>query len=703
MDDKFFARFGGGQQAPDAPSPAPAQDAPAPQGADPFMSRFGKAAVQDVAPVAAAAPADSAGKTPLDAIPESPLSLMERAMMGWVRKPEEQEKYLKKHFDEVVATNNGDGVGFAVKKDGKWFQADPAFEWKTSTKGAVAGGAVGSLGGFLGAAAGAGLGGAVIPSVIHNIKDLPGDIAQGIGEYGPRASAAAEGAAVAAPYGAAVAGPIGGLVAGVVGGAAGAATMDAAELGTRAALMNPNDPGARPYKSAKEVQDQLLASALFGAEQTVGNKLLSAGAGHIADKFAQNLQRFSETGPGKVAARGILNMMGVDDRLATARLENPVQNAAFDKMRAADIRKGDPLTPGMLDKAHEANAAELESQVTNIVKKQGTEFAKIASDPEVNKAKFSLGSVFQAAKQELQDKNLIGRVGSAIESQSDLPEGFQSFGVDKASNSGTAQLGPNVKRVMGEGDTSAIKFIIRNANRKDMSQLPYREARALVADAQTLLKQGVSNPNLERLLVQIKDGANNSIASTLENVSEGTGVKYGEIIRNYSNVKALAEDLEKTTSGQKRFTIAKKLMSDNMNDARELTDDLLKHGVDRNTLIKFLQMEGSKRVDSWFTNKGFMSKVPAVGKFIPTPGPKAGVGLSNLVTESSGPMDAMAAKAIPYTAKILNQMKQLPPEQLKSVLMDPRGLAAIQGIVQGSVTNEQKQAQDLLNLAGVQQ
>lgn len=589
------------------------------------------------------------GEDASNPIQESPLGIMQRAMLGWVRTPEQQHAYLQKNFDDVkpITTPSG-GQSFAVKQKGKWFDVNPDMEWS---------------------------GGIVTP---HNIDAAIGKIAQDTGEYGVRGAAAAElgsamatqgmaaGGTVAGPWGAAVGG-LGGLVA---GGAIGAMGAEGGDLASRQALMQDGAPGKTPY-NADEVNKQLTATAMWGAQTALIGKSLELGSHAVADKFGQLVKYMTSSSPdGASAVKSFLKSLGVDDSIIESRLVNPQQNAAYDKIAAQDAKASFLQGTPKLDDLQESVTDDIHNQLKVAARKQGAQFDELQGIADKKNATFNLSKSYMDAKQKLVDAQLI------------TPNGK-----------------PMPGRILSENDTKAINHILDSI--PTSSGIDYAEARAKVSNdlGQNLIPE--SSGHMRAILTQLKDSVHNNITEGLDAVAEGVGQKYGDIVNKYSNSMMMKEALDSATSGNKRYSFVQKLLKENPNSTKAIVGEMLDNGVNTDNITKALQIEGSRQSTDWFSNKKIL-------KYFPSPGPKLGAKMitagSDVFQSARDTAASPAGQAVtPYLQHAVKWMKGLDQATRQAITTNPHAIQAIQGIIGGAAQGEPAATNSLLQNAGVTQ
>jgi hypothetical protein len=590
-------------------------------------------------PGQAAAPAGPTGMSAMDAIPESPLGLMQQAMLGWARQPDEQLKYLKSQFkDAALVPNNEGGAQLAAQdKDGKWYQVDPAMHWSSSSTG-----------------------GSVPDWDNHNAKTLAGRFMRETGEYGLRVSAAMAAGTAGMEAGAAagsVAGPIGALVGGAAGGLASAglaaAGAEGVDMGARK-IFNPAGAAGAPPVDPAQIHSQLLGSALFGMHSFAEGKLFEAGVGGAAKVLGKSLETMVGTEGGKEVARKILTGMGANEGLVEARLMNPTRTAAYDQMAATDARSVIKST-GMLDKAEDAAFTDIHKGMLGALKREQGEFAALEQMPGVKNLRTDNAPVLQQSV-----------------------DGLKLDGILKADGR------INLERPLGDGDKEALNFISRL--QKKGGDMGYKDIRSAVEDIGTLFNKGIQSNRVRLALVDLKKSLNESIINGLD---DSTGAAYGSLLEKYGAVRGLMEDLGSVTEGQKKYSLVGKLVNtEKRTVARDLLGGMEKAGMDMDSVHKLLQIQSARESRSWFTGPKLL------GVRVPFNGNAAGRAIGGMYS-SIDQAAAGVGKMVPYTDQAVRLMRKLPPEQLRQVLTQPEIFDQISGTVAASAGAE-KQATDQL-------
>lgn len=609
------------------------------------------------------------GAAPESALPESPLSLIERAQLGWVRTPEEQIKLLKGHFDDVKLVGAGEGSHLVVKKDKQWMQVDPSFEWKFSGVGATAGATAGLLGGGpLGAVAGGAVGG-VLPNVTNKSmwKDLPGDAAQFVGEYGLRTVGALAGTAAAVVAAPATLGVLGLTALGTAAAGVGATAAEGVDLASRKALNDPNSPGATPYKNAKEVEKQLGASFLFGVENELGGKLGGKVLGKAFDSFASVLKSF--VGGAKEVPKSILKAMGAKETSIVARLDNPLETAHFDKLAAQEAKVA--IGEGPLTKAEDAAFEELHQDLTARRSAEGAEFGKLLADPEVKAAKMDhTGSLAEAVDSLVNEKYLL---------RAEAP-------------SGAVILKPNPKMELGSKDFNALRRIITEA--RSPSTRSYEQSRMMIKNLSTVLdtlgKADGKASDIFRVVTQLKVRTQEDIVKSLPTAQSNA---YASVMNRYAEINHLFHEFGGLETAQRKSLFLRRLQSPERNNSKEFVQKLLDAGVDQTRIMKMLRIQAARESTSWF-QPGSMGS-----GWLPKPGSKIGAavitGAANFGEESG------ASAALPYLAKGLQALKSVNPIERSNLIKDPRVLQYLSRTAISAAQQEESDKQALLNQAGI--
>lgn len=598
----------------------------------------------------------ASGSSPMDSIDESPVSPAERAVMGWVRTPEEQIKYLKSKFGDVqqVETPEGGKKLVVQDKDGKWYDADPNFHWTQSAAGFN-----------------------VPQADNHNFKTALGAIAQTTGEYQLRAEAAVAGGGAAAAAALPVSGPWGAAAAGIAGSTLGAMSAEAVDLaGRKAAQMAKGEdyPGAVPYKNAQELQQQMIATALLGSSAWAGGKLLQKAVGGVAKLFGETLDTLVGTEGGRVNARKILGAMGSNEGLVEARLNNPKQTALYDEMVKQDSIKG-LKTPGRIDGAEDAAFQGLSEDMQSALAREQGEFAKMQADPKVQNLKLDNSQLAQEPLNALKQSQVVAVDGRLIPM--------------------------NQGGVYGEGDAKAIGYIRALANKEGAQNMSYQDVRQEVQKIGTILNGQIQNQYVRQLLTQTKSALNDSVVKGL---GDETGAQYKALLSKYSTVRQTMEDLGSATAGQKKYTFINKLVNtEKRTVARDLIGGLQNAGVPFDNVEKLLQIQSARETAPFFAR----APLTTVAK-VPVPLPSANrvakgvAGAYDAMKSLASPFQKEVSGSIPYTAKTLKFMKSLPDDQLKKVLTSPDLFDYMYGTAAAGYAGQKIESSQLLKKAGVE-
>lgn len=576
------------------------------------------------------------GESPYTAIPESPLSLVDRAQMGWARKPEEQLKLLKSKFQDAELVPNADGGHqLAIKdKDGKWYQADPAFHWSQSAAGIN------------------------VPSADnHNVKKVAGSIAQDIGEYGLRASGAMALGGQGMTYGAAIgstAGPVGTLIGGAVGGLAGAAAgamgAEGLDMASRKAFNPPQAAGSGVVpQNADELNKQMAASALFGmktfAEAKAGEAVMST----AAKKLGNILGSLTDDPESQRSARKILTMMGADDRLADARLQNPYRTSMYDEM--ASSTPANPQVKTSIDRAEDAAFERMDGEVQSVLKRAQGQFAQLEKMPGVSDLSVDNNGLVAKTIDDLKGARLL------------------------LDNEET-----NPVTVLGEGDEKALKYLRGLSSRA--GDMDYRDLRAEQANISNLFNNGVTHPQLRSALQQLKVGMNDSI---VQNLPEDTVDAYTGLMKKYGPIKEMADDMAGLSESNRKLRFGDKILSANRNDSKELVDSMFNAGVDPDAYYNYMQVQAAKASKDWF--------VPGKSlKWLPKPNPEV----------ASQALGGARNLTPAYAAKTIQFLKGLSDEQFKQVMTNPGMFDQVAGMAAGAANVEHQSTDSLMQQAGGQ-
>lgn len=602
----------------------------------------------------------SRGEHKLVAIGESPLTMGERAMLGWVRGPE-QLRYLKSKYPDADVVDNGQGgASLVIKdKDNKWYQADPAMHWTgdDSLTGKVLGSAVGNV---LGGGFGSAIGG-VAGLTKGSVKDAAGTGWQFMGEYGLRAEAAmaAGSATLAATSPMWAAGPVGAIgSAGLsLGAAAGAAAgAEALDLGGRklAQTSIADFPGAEPYHDADEVQKQLIASAWFGAEQFGLGKTFESATKAVSSVAETYARGGSE---GVQSTKRLWGLMGANEGLVESRLMNPKRTQQYDDMLIRDANKAIDA-PKEIDAAEDAGFNRVHKEMQGALQREQGAFGNFEKSANVQNLKQDTAPVVNKAVSDLQSpsRGFIDENGQIIQD-----------------------------REYGDGDKQALDLVRKLRGKPPQT---YYEIRQAVTDIGNRFDAGVTSRPIRGVLDELKTSLNRSI---IEGLGESDGRMYGSLIDRYAGVRSVMNDLNGLTEAPgKKLRFVEKLIDPTKRTVQQgLITDLRKAGIDMDSVHNLLQIQAARDSRFLFTQpkllkgQGFSVNPDAVAKkFINKSG--------------NGPA---AQKMLPYTDKALKAMRGLGPYQLKEVLMKPEYLEQILQGVAGAATAEKEHTDSLVGQA----
>ncbi len=661
--DDFFAMFPGEKSGETIPQPPmqpeqSVQTAPLPKSQPSETSPYDD--LDSIAPASTEAspynPENPAnGALPESAIPESPLSVMERAMLGWVRKPAEQEKFLKGNFEDVKLIKTGDeSAGFAVKHEGKWFQADPHFEW--------------SMKGVLGAQGG----------------EVARDVAQAVGEYGLRSAGVALGAglmgaaAVAAAPVAAVGVPLALLATGSavgLGAMAGSAGAEALDMGTRLETLAPGTAGREPAEG--DIKDQMAAAMLFGVEDVTAGGAIQIGAKYTAKAAGAIVKRLGDTPQGKQVVKKIFGMLGADERLVDARLRDPARNATYDALAVKEMEAGN-LSKGPLTRIEDKVFGNIEEEVAGITARESAEFAKLGADKGVRAASIDATPSFVTAVDELKAANIINDAGA---------------------------INPNI--VLAPGDKAALTYVLRMA--KQGKALSYKDARSLAISISNLI-DGETSRTAKGVLVRLKNNIHGDIATSL---SGDLGTRYTGTVNKYAKARALWEEMDTVTGESKKFTFLNRLLAQNRNSTTELIGNLMDAGISEQHFVDLLQIQGARQATKLFGKGRVLKYIPAPGPKLAAAtiskfsGAKQGLkeipeNLARIYDAGASDAEREAIrKSLPYMNKASQMLRSMEPATRRAMLASPAGVDFLTNTIGGAVMGEEQYMEQLLQQAGL--
>lgn len=590
---------------------------------------------------------ETPGSYPFNAIPESPLSILERAHLGWARTPENQKKILDNTYgsQNVQLVHNGQEGGFVVKdKDGIWKQIDPAMSWHMKDAG-------------------------------RNIMDLPGDLAQFAGEYGLRSSAAGLGAAQGMAMGM-PAGPLGMAVGGLTGAMAGAGSAEAVDMASRKAM--PADfigSNVAPH-DFEGISKQLYAAMLFGAEQEVGGQVLKFGGSKAIEALSGTIKRLTNTPSGRALVSKVFGAIGgLGEDLTRVRVDNPQKVAVFDTIANKD----------------------LENRTNNL-----GELMQSTVQNSIDKFQDLKGKVFGPQYAAIRDV-AEGLEYNPLEAASNITQALTEDGYLVKGKVPTGK-GPNIERQIGSNESSIINYVARQSQKilnksSEENPVSYGEMQNMIKtlDAKLYESDGVTDPRLRGLLSKFRADLKNHLKDTLAAEDPETALKYSTLDAKYGPVKQLMEELAPMKADTKVDGFIKKVVKDDGGFNASLMKNLSDLFGSEDPTESLLQMHVARKSTSWTSGKKLGGVIPGSPALVATAVTLA----SDLKQGITQPMDQIT-QAVPYLNESWQFLKQLGFDGRKQLFSNPQAIDTLGRIVSGGVQGEQQTKKKLLNSAGVQ-
>lgn len=601
----------------------------------------------------------NSGSSPIDAIPDSPLSLLSRARLGWVRTPANQQKVLEENYGpenvQMISHDDG-GAGFVIKeKDNKWYHVDPSLSWKN-------------------------LGPLSYPEgTSKNMKDLirdaPGDLAQFAGEYGMRMAGAGMGAAI----GGASAGPLGALV----GAGVGSMGLESADMLGRSTMPQGTigGPDMSP-KTAEDVFKQSQLAFLFGAEnEGIGQGLKLTGKA-AAFGLAKSLNAISDTPGGRYLASKILGTVsGQGEHMARVRIDAPMETAKFDALALDDSVNN---TNVLGDKMK----ASIQSMYDNFMKRKGKVF----------------GEQYNTIKNETQglkfDPAATPKDGGVDPTTSLLSE-LKNNGYIKNGKPVEYQSSTDVERQLQPGEKEHLSYImaqVHNIANKGLSgeKLTFQEMKNITGAIDNVLqvRESIQDPNLRRILSNYRRGLKNGIIDTIEEKNPELAKSYVQLDRQYGPVKDLMESLADKTGDQKVDEFMKQIVKQDGSFNSSLIDNLGGLLGEKNPTAEILRMHVAKNSTDWISGKKFLHVIPG-----------SPMAVSRGITVYSGAKQAASnlTGVLPYLNETMKFLKDMPEGARQAMLKNPEAVNAIAKIVGTSSQAEQADKEKMLQSVGLGQ
>lgn len=603
------------------------------------------------------------GSVPMGAIPESPLSILDRARLGWVRTPANQQKVLESHYGSgnvQLLQTGADEAGFVVReKDGKWYQADPHLAWSK-------------------------LGPLSYPTMDHKnmsdlVKDAPGDLAQFAGEYGLRAAGAAVAVGQAAPL-IAASGPFAPVTA--IGAAGvGAAGAEGADMLTRMAM--PKDTTGTDMATFQQLPHQMSAAFLFGAEQEAGGQLFKIGGKAGIAALAKTVTALSDTPGGRYLASKILGgISGQGEAMARIRVEDPLGVAKYDSVAFDDaVNNTNKLGDQMKDTVQGLYRSYQERKAMVF----GRQYDAI--EAEASKLKFD----------PMHMDPVDGKL--PMDPVSDMLGQLKSGGYMRDGKVIDWRNSSNVERSLSGKEQATLNYIkaqgVNIARKTSTGEgLEFQEMKNLIGTIdKTLYEQdGIQDANLRRILGDFRMGLKNKVVSTLKDANPEMAKKYVELDQKYGPAKSLMEDLSTLTEDQKVDGFIKKIKKDDGSFNSDLLGNLSDLLGTKDPTGELLKMHVAQNSTDFLGGKKMLKIIPGSPLMVSratTAYSQAKAGAANLTG------------TVPYLNETMKFLKNLPEGSRKALLQNPAAVDNISRMVGSASIAEQKDKEALLKSVGI--
>jgi hypothetical protein len=621
--------------------------------------------------------APKGGSSPATALPSSPLSVIERAALGWLRDPNEQYKYLAgkfggpKNVQRIKVDDDKENYVVMDGRDGHWKQIDPAGISDIPSE---------LLKGHFSKAKDL--------AANFDLSNAAGGLAQGLAERpGAMIGAGLVGGAALASLGPAAGIGAAGLALGV-GGAAGGAAGEVGEQAVRSALPQ-GMGGLSPDQTYADYKQQIIASMLLGAGQELmggaANAVLKGGA----KAFGSVLKTIAGAdNPGAKDALAKVISVGSDLEypLARAYADDPVETARF-QQSFLDSRKANngsfynQKVSHVLDWIDDVNDARMAA---------GKQFDVIAD--KANKIRFDpfkpnaegvspVGEVIEGLQ-----KDGILNEKALLRTAEDLNDGRVSASISKRDADAVRNLQTNIRQI-GEDYR-------RNGNTtyENLKRLKENLGDAVYGD------DGVTSSALKRRLTIFRDKIDSVIGDGLQAKDEALFKRWTEANSNYNTLYKTYGDFAKLEDGGAKVdTFIRKLTTKGEASSIGQVMSLLqkRFGVD-NPGAKLMRMEAAERTAGGFFGPKFPT-LPITAHGIPVPVPILSA-VNNVSQVTRAASDA-TAKALPFLKRAHDIFSGM-PEGYKSALL--RSSDAVSGLIdmtQGAVKAADQNHQALLQSA----
>lgn len=604
----------------------------------------------------------SDGSEPMAAIADSPLGLMDRARLGWVRTPAAQHSILEDHYGKgnVQLVTHGDNeAGFVVKdKDQKWYQVDPHLSWKN-------------------------LGPLSYPEISgENVKkmitDAPGDVTQLAGEYGLRLAGAVVADTLGAPL-IAASGPFAPVTAVGLAGL-GAAGGEALNIGLKH-LSNPElDP-----KSAEDVSKQLTAAFLFGATQEAGGQAFKIGGKAVVGALATTLKAISDTPTGRyLASKAISTISGQPEALARVRVDDPMGVAKYDSVAIDDaVNTTNKLGGMMKDK--------VQGLYDDFQKRKQLVFGKQYDAVEAEASTMN----FDPMKSHKTADN-----GASLDPTTELMQELTKGGYLKDGKPVDYKASKDVERMLTANEAKTLSYVnaqVRNVANKTLNDQPiqFQEMKNMIGTLDRVLyeQDGIGDPNLRRVLGDYRRNLKNNVIDTIAEKNPDLAKKYVELDQKYVPAKNLLESMSTLTEDQKVDGFMKQITKQDGTFNSDLISNLSDLLGTKDPTAEILKMHVAKNSTDFIQGRKFMKIIPG--------SPYMASRAVTAISATKAPVKPIIKAGLTYGDKALQFVKNLPASQRVALLADPEAIKVLGQITTNAAQSEQADTERMLQEAGV--
>lgn len=622
------------------------------------------------------------GYSPELALPESPLSPVERAAFGWEKYPDKQQKYLEEHFGKGNVSfekmDASGGKNFVVKDHGVWKQIDPA-----------------GLSDMAGDVLSGDMEGAKKIWKQVSIGNTLGGAAQFLGERGMAVAGATAGAAEMAPLGA-PAGPLGVAAMGIVGGAAGAGLFEGAEAGVRGMLQLASDmtgidiPGSK-YVNPEELNQQVMTSMILGATQEGAGMVLRGGG----EAFGAALSKIGDTPQAKYALSKLLKMGAKDITDTEARIW-------------AD-------QPSGVSKWYRTAKDDLVNNTKNLYKSMSSKLEGWLESAEEGRK--SLGKDYDALETRAKDARFdpfaAGQNNEPPEFVTQYRRLFDEGFVDGKGNIAQNSAVGDLERNLSDIDKKYIKIVKQNfeALTKKGSDATYQDMLRMKQNLNDALysKESVNNGKLNNIMTGMRTAIDQQMSNGLHEVDPALAQEFMALNQTYSQVAETLSDINKKTDGSKIDTFMKRMLKDDstgyqhdlvntMSQALDLenpTTELIQMGIAQKTVPMFVR----GRIGAMGRVAGVPVPTPTGGQIMRT-GQMIGNAVASPVTEQAAASATGQGMAQKYISKAHEMYKSMPAETRASMIRNPQAIDQMGQGIKGAMQMEDSQTKQLLDQVG---